>query len=166
MKINGKFQPGGIVPGSVTGNEYGESIIPLERLHELISRGDRRRQHHRALCMVIVESLLTPGTTTGYYCSRPVKDIKDQFVKLINELQIEGGAYMDIDNEILFNNGSKIVFISAASCGDFTVVAPDLTPDWVDEIKLFSPTEESKLNARMIQGIWKVKPNNDEAKPL
>jgi hypothetical protein len=169
MKINGKYQPGGIVSGGKIPHpqayqETVEAIIPLDRLHELMTRGDRRRQHMRALVMIITESLLTAGITTAYYCSLPVKEAKDKFVKIIADLQIEGGAYMNIDDEIQFNNGSKIKFISSAGCGNFHIIAPhpiewgQLQP-WVEEAAPFNP-----MDFRFRCGTWKN--NSDEANPL
>lgn len=164
--MNKRFKEGGIVTHSTTyiPDTFPEAIIPLDRLHELISRGDRCRQHHRALCMIITESLLTPGTVTGYYCSHPVKDSKDKFIKLLNELQIEGGAYMDVGNEIQFNNGSKIVFACNSACGNFRIIAPHPVVEWVQEVTPFDQEGYKKIAERFLKQAKDL--DSDETNPL
>lgn len=160
-----KFQAGGIVPYPIMNKDGSEpeAIIPLDRLHEIMSKGDRRRKHYHAMILIMSNCMLTPGTSVGYYCSTPIREMKDKFIKLFADMQINDGAWMDVDDEIQFNNGSKIVFVCSASIGDFHIVSsepvewsPKEIEPWIEE----PAPADSIIPQYLRRGLWNnIKPD-------
>lgn len=171
MKVNGEFQPGGMVGSpniDVTGEaDQPEQIISLDRIYDIITRGERRRKHIHAVITVLVNSFNKSGVTTGYYSALPVNESKEKFLKVLADLPLKEDSYKEAGDEIQFCNGSVIKFIQAQSCGSFHVVAPTenyfskglqtaepptmfTQPDpWVEKAKIFALTLSKK---------WEPKP--------
>jgi hypothetical protein len=103
-----------------------EPIIPFERLSQLMSKPENRRRHLQAIVMMLHDCMANKCHVAAYYSAKPVHEVKDKFLKVLDDLRIGNGLYdaTSAEKEIRFSNGSKIVFASSVACGDFHIVAP------------------------------------------